>query len=189
MGYKLHTWTMSWISVVHEHHSLPPSTTLHINFLKLTEQLPCGEIQPGNMGRSIVWEQFTVTTMHHIWTTNHFSWLERKATYLLPTWAQKITCRRFDWMLESSSGWKMMTGAFSQNVGKLFSELKLVTDNLFLYWCSSQLRSHWNTFHDVAIWCQGVLARAKRVVRDIQYSWSMTIYCMKASSCVDKPSY
>ena len=24
----------------------------------------------------------------------------------------------------------MMTGAFSQNVGKLFSELKLVTDNL-----------------------------------------------------------
>ena len=28
----------------------------------------------------------------------------------------------------------MMTGAFSQNVGKLFSELKLVTDNLlFIY--------------------------------------------------------
>ena len=26
----------------------------------------------------------------------------------------------------------MMTGAFSQNVGKLFSELKLVTDNLFM---------------------------------------------------------
>ena len=36
-----------------------------------------------------------------------------------------------------------MTGAFSQNVGKLFSELKLVTDNLSLYLCSSQLRSHW----------------------------------------------
>ena len=28
---------------------------------------------------------------------------------------------------------KVMTGAFSQNVGKLFSELKLVTDNLFIY--------------------------------------------------------
>ena len=28
----------------------------------------------------------------------------------------------------------MMTGAFSRNVGKLFSELKLVTDNLlFIY--------------------------------------------------------
>ena len=26
-----------------------------------------------------------------------------------------------------------MTGAFSQNVGKLFSELKMVTDNLFIY--------------------------------------------------------
>jgi len=25
----------------------------------------------------------------------------------------------------------MMTGAFSRNVGKLFSKLKLVTDNLF----------------------------------------------------------
>ena len=33
----------------------------------------------------------------------------------------------------------MTTGAFSQNVGKLFSELKLVTDIL----CRSQLRSHW----------------------------------------------
>ena len=27
----------------------------------------------------------------------------------------------------------MMTGAFSQNVGKLFSELKLVTDNFSLF--------------------------------------------------------
>ena len=35
-----------------------------------------------------------------------------------------------------------VTGAFSGNVGKLFSELKLVTDNLSLYLCSSQLRSH-----------------------------------------------
>ena len=28
-------------------------------------------------------------------------------------------------------------------LGKLFSELKLVTDNLSLYLCSSQLKSHW----------------------------------------------
>ena len=27
----------------------------------------------------------------------------------------------------------MMTGAFSQNISKLFSELKLVTDNLSIY--------------------------------------------------------
>ena len=31
----------------------------------------------------------------------------------------------------------MMTGAFIRNIGKLFSVLKLVTDNLFLYLCSS----------------------------------------------------
>ena len=36
----------------------------------------------------------------------------------------------------------MMTGAFSRNINKLFSELKLVTDNLSLYLCSSQMRSH-----------------------------------------------
>ena len=33
----------------------------------------------------------------------------------------------------------MMTGAFSQNVGKLFSELKLVTDNLHLKFYSVSL--------------------------------------------------
>ena len=27
----------------------------------------------------------------------------------------------------------MMTGAFSHNIGKLLSKLKLVTDNLFIY--------------------------------------------------------
>ena len=36
----------------------------------------------------------------------------------------------------------MTTGAFSRNVGKFFSELKLVTDNLSLHSCRSQLRSH-----------------------------------------------
>ena len=36
----------------------------------------------------------------------------------------------------------MTTGAFSRNVGKLFSKLKFVTDNFSLYVCSSQLRSH-----------------------------------------------
>ena len=32
--------------------------------------------------------------------------LTREKGYLLPTWAQKITCQCFDWMLQSSSGWK-----------------------------------------------------------------------------------
>ena len=132
------------------------------------------------------------------------SWLlhKSKGGYLLPTWAWKIACRRFNWMLQVSLGqkwwrrpctfrwypqrsastriedWKslvagllwwggrreeqsslpltsndmfpqlymainssvcshlftfslMTTGAFSRNVSKLFSELKLVTDNLF----------------------------------------------------------
>ena len=57
-----------------------------------------------------------------------------KKGYLLPIWAWKITCWRFDQMLQLSSG---------RNISKLFSELKLVTDNLSLYLCSSQLRSHW----------------------------------------------
>ena len=32
--------------------------------------------------------------------------INREKGYLLPTWAQKITCRHFNWMLQSSSGWK-----------------------------------------------------------------------------------
>ena len=39
--------------------------------------------------------------------------------------------------------WRKLTGSFSQNVSKLLSELKLVTDNLLLHLCRSQLRSHW----------------------------------------------
>ena len=35
-------------------------------------------------------------------------------------------------LMNSSTFALMMTGAFSQNVSKLFSELKLVTDNLSL---------------------------------------------------------
>ena len=90
-----------------------------------------------------------------------------KRKVMLPIWARKISCRCFDWMLQSSSGQReavstnaviyshvlltirvtggqrsiptnycshfftfglMMTGAFSRNVSKLFSKLKLVTD-------------------------------------------------------------
>ena len=59
------------------------------------------------------------------------SWLEG---YLLPTWARKITCQCFDWMLQSS--WRfdwmlqpfalMMTETFSWNVGKLFWKSKTI---------------------------------------------------------------
>ena len=36
--------------------------------------------------------------------------------------------------MEGGATFKMTTGAFSWNIGKLFSELKLVTDNLlFIY--------------------------------------------------------
>ena len=70
-------------------------------------------------------------------TANYYSFIgfsvgccinEEKIGYLLPTWARKRTCRHFNWMLQLSFT-LMITGAFSQNVSKLFSELKLVTDN------------------------------------------------------------
>ena len=35
-----------------------------------------------------------------------FNWMFQSEGYLLPTWARKITCRRFNWMLQSSSGRK-----------------------------------------------------------------------------------
>ena len=41
--------------------------------------------------------------------------------YLLPTWAQKITCQRFDWML------LMTTGAFGRNIG--IFQAQVSTDN------------------------------------------------------------
>jgi len=42
----------------------------------------------------------------------------------------------------------MTTGAFSRNFSKLFSDLKFVTDDISLYLCSSQLRSHWKLVKD-----------------------------------------
>ena len=51
-------------------------------------------------------------------------------------------------MLQSPSA-LMTTGAFSWNVGKLFSELLLVADNLLLHSCRSQLRSHWKKKRNV----------------------------------------
>ena len=50
----------------------------------------------------------------------------------------------------------MTTGAFSRNVGKLFSELKLVTDKL-LHLCRSQLRTHWKTNKLSYFWLLGIL--------------------------------
>ena len=64
--------------------------------------------------------------------------------YLLPTWAQKITCQHFNWMLCAVVVMVLMTtAAFNWKVGKLFSKLKLITNNCL---CSSQLRSHWNMY-------------------------------------------
>ena len=44
----------------------------------------------------------------------------------------------------------MMTGAFSQNVSKFLSELKLVTD-LPLHLCRSQLRTQWKPWYYLAV--------------------------------------
>ena len=74
----------------------------------------------------------SATTNITLWRTNCFSFsfcINEEEGYLLPTWARKITWRCFDWMIQLSSGQKY-SGAFSRNIGKLFSELKLVTDNL-----------------------------------------------------------
>ena len=52
-------------------------------------------------------------------------------------------------MLQSSSG-KKTTGTFSQNVGKLISELKLVTDNLSSFMqkpTGEATESHYNGFN------------------------------------------
>ena len=46
-----------------------------------------------------------------------------RKVHLLLTWAQKVTCWRLDWMLQSSFIWDASS----------FSELKLVTDNLFSF--------------------------------------------------------
>ena len=46
--------------------------------------------------------------------------INREKGYLLPTWARKKTCC-------------VSTECFRRNIGKFFSELKLVTDNLPLY--------------------------------------------------------
>ena len=64
------------------------------------------------------------------------SWLlhKRRKGYLLPSWAQKTTCWGFKWMT---------TGTFSRNISKLFSELMLVTDDLFfIYKDSYTLSQH-----------------------------------------------
>ena len=87
---------------------------------------------------------------------------EKWRGYLLPTWARKITCWRFDWMLQSSSvlGFDlgvektivlMTTGAFSRNVGKLFSKLELVPDNLLFI----SAEANWEATERVRKWLEG----------------------------------
>ena len=68
-----------------------------------------------------------ITNCMHIW----------REGYLLPTWVRKNNLPTF-WLnapVVIRTFTLMTTGAFSQNVGKLFSELKLVTDNL-LFICA-----------------------------------------------------
>ena len=52
------------------------------------------------------------------------------------TWARKIACKHFNWMLHFSQHSTLasyLTGVSCQNIANLFSELKLVTDNLPLH--------------------------------------------------------
>ena len=52
----------------------------------------------------------------------------------------------------------MMIGTFSQNIGKLFSELKLVTHNLSIYevanWEATEKKKTLQEFHEDKSWDQ-----------------------------------
>ena len=92
------------------------------------------------------------------------SWLPHKwrESYLLPAWAQKITCRCFNWILQSSSGqnWSVNKFCYMYYWGYTSLEvkgwwellqqwgnnLKLVTDNLlFIYAYKPFLEPWWAT--------------------------------------------
>ena len=77
----------------------------------------------------------------------------------------------------------MTTGAFSQNFSKLFSELKLVTDNLSLHSCRSQLRSHWRYISLPS--CASKLARssAHRSTNSLLVPW---LHCPFMHKSCDK---
>ena len=67
-----------------------------------------------------------ISVANELVSSSSRNWDTWREGYLLPTWA--ITCWCFDWMLQG------IIRAFNWNVGKLFSELKLVPDNLlFIY--------------------------------------------------------
>jgi len=80
---------------------------------KVVLQARPNQLQRGSLW---YWKQFMLALVGRVWlarlTSKAFSGfsvgccINREKGYLLPTWAQKITCRRFNWMLQSSSGQK-----------------------------------------------------------------------------------
>ena len=72
--------------------------------------------------------------------------------YLLPTLARKITCRHFDWMLQSSSGRK----------------IKLVTDNLlFIY-----AEANWEATENLWLQHRKSLATSAQQYITLNFKWS-----------------
>ena len=99
------------------------------------------------------------------------SWkaLNREKGCLLKTWARKRACQCFVWSIQSKRS-------------KLFCELKLVTDNLSLYLCSSQLRSHWKiwkaffTTVQICQWLQNLLTSSLHLCLFCSLAWGMEVW-------------
>ena len=109
------------------------------------EQNSCNLI--GWCGRQ-TWGKKTVLQVMMMWSGNKaiLDYKQIKVIcYQLELWKQLA-----DISTECSSRHRsksQTTGAVSQNVGKLFSKLKLVTDDLPLHLCRSQLRSYRKSTH------------------------------------------
>ena len=93
------------------------------------------------------------------------SWINEEESYLLPTSAWRMTCRHFDWMAFTL----MTTGTFSRNGSKLFSKLKLVTDNLHLHVCMPVLECYHLFDCLLQSWGDGPFSTSTEAVR-LQFS-------------------
>ena len=66
----------------------------------------------------------------------------------------------------------MTTGAFNRNVGKLFFEVKLVTDNLSLH--EANQRTKWNSFQFLS----GTTTCISSLCSSRYFHWQLNLYCM-----------
>ena len=122
-----------------------------------------------NMNQSNLYNDFSIIVGSVSMVTEPcFLWMAAVQTLptkrKVPTWARKITCRC---LLQSKSGLLQLKRWLNALVIELspwwwwlehsvktsgnYSELNLVSDNLSLHLCSSQLRSHWKTLSQLCL--------------------------------------